>query len=443
MPAVKNNILIGVSRGRFVLVPSDMALPTKYLSEASSVMLTALLSSEGDQIRKQILETVFPNLGLPELSNIRTELLNELEPYLFDECHDRRLSFKQLIMSKNKKRNIKTSLFKLDYPIELVVVPTWQCNRNCAYCGVPKIKPGSRESRIDSDLLLERLLDAVSKGVQSIKYHGGEPILFYENIFKQIKILCQHGVLIKISTKNYISTKIAIKLADTGLTHLQLSIDTIDPELSRFLYNDALYSCRLIKSIDNLLRVGIQPHINVVVSKINYRGIPDLLLFLNDHRIREVELSNFRKGCINDKRMSLDKKEQIWLYHAIKRKCSDLCFDLFKYYPFNEPVISASDRPICESGRIGFLFLPNGDGCYCDFLAENSIFHVGNLENQTVGDIWDSSELNNFVFPSNDIFYGTRCKYCAGFEYCSNRGFCYVQTNGKYMPDFKCKECYL
>lgn len=443
MPAVKDNILVGLSAGRFVLTSdgNDVPVSAKYLSESSSIILWALLSTEDEQIKQEILKTAFPKLDASELRQKNVKLLDELKDYLCDGNGDNRISIAKLKISKSRESALGHSAFRLDYPVKLVVIPTWKCNRECGYCGVPKIKPSSSEDVIEPELMLERLLDAVNRGVQHVTYHGGEPIFFYNGLFEQIRALRQRNVGIQLSTKNYISQNIANRLADAGLSQLQLSIDTVNPKLCSFLYNEEAYPQHLSESIANLLDVGIRPRINVVVSKFNYRGIPDLLFFLNNQKVRDVRLSNFRNGCINDKKLGLSKEEWAWLYRAILKNQRQWEFEVFMYSPFGEIITPASQRAICESGRVNFVFLPNGDGCFCDFLCENPTFHVGNLKKQTVGDIWDSAELNSLVFPDEKQFSGSCCADCHGLKHCIERGICYVGTEGNFTCDYKCAEC--
>lgn len=440
MFAVKDDVFVGYSNGRIVLIPSNNALsiPIKYLSEGSSILLCTILSD------KNTLHNIFAMMDDNELDHQIQKLINELKPYLCDKQEEVRISFDKLEKSKSNTNIVKKSFFRLDYPVKLVVIPTWQCNRECAYCGVPKISPNYPETRIEPQLLLTRLLDAVENGVQGVVYHGGEPIFFYKELFEQIHELRRKNVQIQLSTKNFISKTIAYRLANVGLQQLQLSIDTIDPLLSKYLYNDETYAQRLAESTKNLLNAGIRVRVNIVLSKINYRGISDLLFYLSELNIPEVEISNYRCGSINDAQLELSKDEWAWLHHSMLKNQDKWDFQNLIYSPFGNTIPPAAQRPICESGRLCFLFLPNGNGCYCDFLSEKPEFCIGNLNEQSVGEIWEDSKLIDIAYPSKKLFENDKhCTNCNEFEYCVDRGFCFVKADGIYKSDKKCEECYL
>jgi MoaA/NifB/PqqE/SkfB family radical SAM enzyme len=440
MSAIKDSIFVGFSKGRIVLIPSNnaLSLPVKYLSEASSIMLCAILNED---CYEKVLNDIFYKMNPDELIQRINELLNELKPYICDCKKEIRISFKKLEKSKSEKNNIEHSYFRLDYPVRLVVIPTWRCNRECAYCGVPKIKPIMHEDQINPQLLIERLLDAIDHGVQGIVYHGGEPIFFYKELFDQLRILNEKNIQIHLSTKNRITKSISSELSNAGMKQLQLSIDTIEPELSMLLYNDEFYANKLAESVVNLLNVGIKPRVNVVLSKLNFKGIPNLLQFLNNNHVSEVELSNYRCGSINDAQLELSKDDWAWLYHAMLKNQNKWSFENLIYSPFGDVIPPASQRSICESGRFGFLFLPNGEGCYCDFLCENPKFRVGDLNKHSVGEIWSNPKLMELAYPTKNSF-DCKCTACKGFEHCVDRGFCYVKTNGEFKPDNKCHECF-
>lgn len=442
MSAIKDDIYVGFSKGCIVLIPSNntLSIPIKYLSEASSILLCAILCENNYE---DVLLNFFHMENVNELIQKRDELLNELKQYICNNRTETRISFNKLEKSRLIEHDENQSFFRLDYPVKLVIIPTWRCNRTCAYCGVPKVKPNTPEKHINPDLLLERLLDAVEHGVQGIVYHGGEPIFFYKELFDQIRILRKKNIQIHLSTKNYITESIANKLADTGLQQLQLSIDTVDPKLSKVLYNDENYAQRLAESVDNLTNAGMKVRVNVVLSKLNFQGVTELLQFLSNNNVSEVELSNYRCGSINDAQLELNQKEVAWFYHAMLRNQSKWNFQNLIYSPYSNAVPSASQRSICESGRFGFLFLPNGEGCYCDFLCEKPEFRVGNLNNQTVGEIWTNPKLIDLAYPRKDLFYNDYCTTCSEFDHCVDRGFCFVKTGGTYKHDNKCKECFL
>lgn len=440
MYAIKDDVYVGYSGGRIILLSGDHTkhLPIKYLSEGSSVLLCSLLTGSCNNIVNGMFDSDY------DLALQQQKIIEELRSYLIetDKYQEQRVSFDKLWNSKIKK-NVNPFYFRLDYPIKLVVIPTWRCNRNCTYCGVPKIAPNVDEIKVEPQLLLERIMDAVNNGVQEIVYHGGEPLFFYDQILEHIYQLRLRKVNIQISTKNFISEDMANKLSDAGLRKIQLSIDTVDPKLCQQIYGDPKYAFKLGKSVNNLLSAGINPRINIVLSTLNYRGIIELLTFLDSLHISEVEVSNYRCGSINEIKLNLNKQECAWLHRALLKNKSKWQIENLLFGEFIENLKPAKERPICESARFGIVILPDGSTCYCDFLCDKSDFCFGNINLMTIGQIWEGEALLRKAFPSKDMFVSnSKCKTCQSFSQCINRGICYVKSRGYFDQDFKCNECF-
>lgn len=426
MYAVNPDVMVGFSNGRVVLVPkTGVMLPTKYLTEASSIKLCNILSSDFSIV------------------NGENTIVEELKEYLV-WCEDNKngkVILQSLQRSKDQKK--EKPFYKLDHPIKIVLIPTWKCNRRCTYCGVPKISYKSNEKIIEPELLMERLQDAIDNGLQEVMYHGGEPLFYYYPIFKQINMLIKRGVNVFLSTKNYISFELATKLSMAGLQSIQLSIDTIEPDLLLKFYGEYDYAEKLLHSVSNLMKVGIKSCINIVVSNLNYKGVPNLLSFISGHGVYKVTLNRYRSGEINDGKYEISSKAQLWLYKEIVKHRYVTEFEHMIINFFADNIVPAVNRPICESGRIAMVFLPNGQACYCDFLCKRAELCFGSLKNKSIDELWNSFEYNNFVFPKSEYFYGSKCEKCSKLNFCIARGLCYVgKCNDLFSSDGKCLECY-
>lgn len=441
MFVIKDNVYVGYSCGRIVLSTGDHTehLPIKYLSEGSSILLCSLLTNNHDN---NLIKKLFKDNA--DFSFQQQKLIEDLRPYLIETTSQKenRVSFDKLWKSKSRAGE-NPSNFRLDYPIKLVVIPTWKCNRTCTYCGVPKISPNDFEEQLDPQLLIERIIDAVDNGVQEIVFHGGEPIFFYEQILDHIHQLRLRNVKIQISTKNHISKELARRLAIAGISKIQLSIDTVDSELCQLLYGDKEYANKLADSVSNLLSESIQPRINVVLSTLNYRGIVNLLTFLDSLQVSEVEISNYRCGSINELNLNLNKQECAWLHRAIVKNQTKWNIKHLIFGDFIENARNAEERPVCESARFGIVILPDGRTCYCDFLCENTDFCFGNIKSALIGQIWNDSDLIKKAFPSKDMFDSdSKCRTCSSLKQCIDRGICYVKAGGNFDRDYKCNECF-
>lgn len=113
-----------------------------------------------------------------------------------------------------------------DHPILAHIIPMRRCNLSCTYCNeFDKISDpvpiAEMLHRID---LLARL------GTQIITVSGGEPLL-HPDLDEIIRAIRSHGAIATIITNGYLLTPERIKrLNRSGLEHLQISIDNVNPD---------------------------------------------------------------------------------------------------------------------------------------------------------------------------------------------------------------------
>lgn len=75
------------------------------------------------------------------------------------------------------------------------------------------------------------------------------------------------------------------------------------------------------------------------------------------------------------------------------------------------------------------MILPDGKVVPCEQLPSSSEFVVGDLNSQTIQEVWNSSALKRLIYPSKEMFMGVECGNCAEFERCVLRlGRCIRET---------------
>ena len=82
---------------------------------------------------------------------------------------------------------------KAAYPGQVVIQYTDRCNASCAQCGMRASNSFSR-SKLEMDDT-KRLIDAMAeKGVQSISFTGGEPLLYLDEVAELATYAGQAGI---------------------------------------------------------------------------------------------------------------------------------------------------------------------------------------------------------------------------------------------------------
>ncbi|ORY77769.1 molybdenum cofactor biosynthesis protein 1-like protein [Protomyces lactucae-debilis] len=187
---------------------------------------------------------------------------------------------------------------------------TEKCNLRCTYC-MPEegVELQPEEKLLSTDEILRVARVFVSQGVTKIRLTGGEPTVRKDiiQLVERLGELRSLGLKEIAMTSNGIALKRKLPaLVAAGLTHLNLSLDTLDPLqyelLARRRGLDAVLSC-----IDQAIALGIQPlKVNcVVINRINDREITDFVEFTRTRpiEVRFIEYMPFDGNRWNKEKM--------------------------------------------------------------------------------------------------------------------------------------------
>lgn len=156
---------------------------------------------------------------------------------------------------------------------DLRVSLTDRCSLRCTYCMPPDFAdwiPGS--DLLTTDELMTILELAVEHGITGIRLTGGEPLLRPDivEIVRRIAQLPQPPT-IALTTNGLRLAQLAQPLADAGLTRVNVSLDTLDPErFKRLTYRDRHHD--VLAGIEAAKVAGLLP---VKVNAVLMRGIND------------------------------------------------------------------------------------------------------------------------------------------------------------------------
>ncbi|NEW60036.1 GTP 3',8-cyclase MoaA [Sulfurovum sp. bin170] len=170
----------------------------------------------------------------------------------------------------------------------LRVSVTERCNFRCQYC-MPE-KPFSwvpRENLLSFEELFLFMKVAMDEGVTKIRITGGEPLL-REGLDKFIKMISEYkpDIDLALTTNAYLLPQTAQKLKDAGLKRLNISLDSLKPEIAhKIAQKDVL--AQVLKGIDKALEVGLGVKINMVPLKgINDNEILDIIDYCKERNIK-------------------------------------------------------------------------------------------------------------------------------------------------------------
>ncbi len=175
----------------------------------------------------------------------------------------------------------------------LRVSVTERCNFRCNYC-MPE-KPFSwvpKENLLTFEELFEFIKVTIDEGVKKIRITGGEPLL-REGLDKFVKMIYNYEphIDLAMTTNAFLLKGVAHKLKDAGLKRINVSIDTLKPEVAlEIAGKDVLKN--VLEGVDEALRVGLKVKVNMVPMKgVNADEIIDVLEYCKDRgmSIRFIE----------------------------------------------------------------------------------------------------------------------------------------------------------
>jgi len=239
----------------------------------------------------------------------------------------------------------------------LRVSVTERCNFRCQYC-MPE-KPFSwvpKENLLSFEELFLFMKVAMDEGVNKIRITGGEPLL-REDLDTFIKMIHDYkpDIDLALTTNAYLLPQTAQRLKDAGLKRLNISLDSLKPEVAqKIAQKDVLGP--VLKGIDKALEVGLGVKINMVPLKgINDDEILDIMDYCKERniKVRFIEYMENRHANIELRGMHgreiLAKVKEQHTIHALGREGASPSFnyELDDGYQFG--LIDPHKHDFCEN----------------------------------------------------------------------------------------------
>ncbi len=240
----------------------------------------------------------------------------------------------------------------------LRVSVTERCNFRCQYC-MPE-KPFSwvpKENLLSFEELFLFMKVAIDEGVNKIRITGGEPLL-REDLDTFIKMIHNYSpdIDLALTTNGYLLPQVAQKLKDAGLKRLNISLDSLKPEVAhKIAQKDVLL--QVLKGIDKALEVGLGVKINMVPLKdINDNEIIDVMEYCMERgmKIRFIEYMENRHANINLRGMHgkeiLAKVKEKYTIRALGREGASPSFNyVIEENGYEFGLIDPHKHDFCES----------------------------------------------------------------------------------------------
>ncbi len=174
-----------------------------------------------------------------------------------------------MTMTDNSMADKVTDKFKRPL-ISLRISITNRCNVKCFYCHHDGIVPQDYEMTSNE---MERIVKVAKElGIEKIRLSGGEPLIREDIVDIVAKISSVGFRDISLTTNGVLLTKYAEDLYKAGLTRVNVSFDTLNPETYKFITKRD-YIEHAMEGIKKAVKVGLNPvKVNMVIMK----GINDI-----------------------------------------------------------------------------------------------------------------------------------------------------------------------
>jgi len=188
---------------------------------------------------------------------------------------------------------------------------TERCNFRCQYC-MPE-KPFSwvpKENLLSFEDMFEFMKVSIDAGINKIRITGGEPLL-REDLDSFIKMIYDYEPTIDLAmtTNAYLLKGAAQKLKDAGLKRINVSIDTLKPEVAeKIAQKDVLQN--VLEGVNEALKVGLKVKVNMVPMKgMNEDEILDVLEYCKQRgmTVRFIEYMENVHASVDIKGMKSDE----------------------------------------------------------------------------------------------------------------------------------------
>ncbi len=233
---------------------------------------------------------------------------------------------------------------------------TERCNFRCQYC-MPE-KPFSwvpRENLLSFEELFVFIKVAIDEGVNKIRITGGEPLL-REDLDRFVKMIHDYkpDIDLALTTNGFLLAETASRLKDAGLKRINISIDSLKPEVAaKIAQKDVLG--KVLAGVEKSLEVGFGVKVNMVPLKgINEDEILDVMEYAKARgmTIRYIEYMENVHAKAGLKGLSgkeiLSKIKERYVIRKVGREGSSPAFNYITDDGYKFGIIDPHKHDFCE-----------------------------------------------------------------------------------------------
>ena len=324
---------------------------------------------------------------------------------------------------------------------------TKRCNLNCDHCYLDAdFRGGLRSDELDTQQcfnVIDQIAEVNSNAFLILT--GGEPLL-RPDIYEIIRYAADKKFMVVLGTNGTLINRAnALKIKEAGAHGVGISIDSMDPgkhDKFRGVQNAWDQSMEAFNVMND---VGIDFLIQMSVSEMNYKEIPEVVAFAE--KIGAVAFNLYFLVCTGRGQGNTDisnaaYEEALKMLYEQQMKykgrlmINSKCAPQYKRVVYENDPDSVYTRTYaggCPAATHYSRISPEGNLTPCPFIAES----VGNLKTDTFKNLWENAPLMKELRNRKGL--EGKCGTCEFSSMCSGcRARAFAETGNYMAPDPSC-----
>lgn len=346
----------------------------------------------------------------------------------------------------------------LSGPLNITFMPDNICVTDCIYCYADK------KHKVNEYISFERIKKIIDEAFElrmlDFSAVGGEIFTYpyWRELLKYIKE--KDFNMIRISTKVPLTYDDIIFLKNIGITEIQISLDSLVlKEMEVLLKVSENYYNKIQKTIQMLSDEKFNIVIATILTKYNtnIKSIESINNFIKDLNISSWNITPGIESIYKPEQSFRSSKNDLYkVFEYIEEvsKNSKIIIEVDKTF-FDRTYKNSVGGSVnfegaaCSALMSHLFILPDGKVTICEQLYWIPQFIVGDLNYQSIKEVWNSPKSNYFLNLKRSDFQETSaCGTCGVFDVCynsNNLNKCWAETIKAYgiknwdYPDPRCK----